>query len=74
MIWVKRREDIYKGAKVDNYPDIIYRMLPQYGVDRGLFGRRLFGINAMHEVISGGISLLELLWETVTMWEMLEVC
>lgn len=54
MIWVKRREDIYKGAKVENYPDIVYRMKPAYGVDRGLFGKRLFGINAMHEVLSGG--------------------
>jgi hypothetical protein len=29
-------------------------MKPAYGVDRGLFGKRLFGINAMHEVLSGG--------------------
>jgi predicted AlkP superfamily phosphohydrolase/phosphomutase len=54
MIWVKRREEIYEGAKVENYPDIVYRMKPAYGVDRGLFGKRLFGINAMHEVLSGG--------------------
>ena len=58
MLWVKRREEIYEGEKVDNYPDIVYRMLPQYGVDRGLYGRRLFGINAMHEVISGGHQFL----------------
>ena len=54
MIWVKRREEIYEGAKVENYPDIVYRMKPEYGVDRGLFGKRLFGINAMHEILSGG--------------------
>lgn len=54
MQWVKRREEIYEGAKVDNYPDIVYHMLPEYGVDRGLYGKRLFGINAMHEIISGG--------------------
>lgn len=54
MMWVKRREEIYAGAKVCNYPDIVYRMLPEYGVDRGLYGKRLFGINAMHEIISGG--------------------
>ncbi len=54
MIWVKRREDIYSGDKVANYPDIVYRMKPAYGVDRGLFGNKLFGINAMHEVLSGG--------------------
>ncbi|WP_419169409.1 alkaline phosphatase family protein [Negativibacillus massiliensis] len=54
MLWVKRREDIYEGAKVANYPDIVYRMKPQYGVDRGLYGKRLFGINAMHSILSGG--------------------
>lgn len=54
MLWAKRREDIYSGEKVENYPDIVYRMKPNYGVDRGLFGKRLFGINAMHEIISGG--------------------
>lgn len=58
MIWVKRREDIYEGDKVANYPDIVYRMKPKYGVDRGLFGKRLFGINAMHEVLSGGHQFL----------------
>lgn len=54
MLWVKRREDIYAGNNVSNYPDIVYRMKPEYGVDRGLFGKKLFGINAMHEVLSGG--------------------
>jgi hypothetical protein len=54
MMWVKRREEIYEGSKVENYPEIVYRMLPEYGVDRGLYGKRIFGINAMHEIISGG--------------------
>lgn len=54
MLWVKRREELYQGEKVGNYPDIVYQMRPEYGVDRGLFGKRLFGINAMHEVLSGG--------------------
>lgn len=58
MIWVKRREEIYEGAKVENYPDIVYRMKTAYGVDRGLFGKKLFGINAMHEVLSGGHQFL----------------
>lgn len=58
MIWVKRREEIYKGEKVANYPDIVYRMQPEYGVDRGMFGKRFFGINAMHEVLSGGHQFL----------------
>lgn len=58
MLWVKRREEIYAGEKVENYPDIVYRMLPEYGVDRGLYGKRWFGVNAMHEIISGGHQFL----------------
>lgn len=54
VLWAKRREEIYEGAKVSNFPEIVYRMDPDYGVDRGLFGHKLFGINAMHEIISGG--------------------
>jgi len=54
VLWAKRREEIYEGAKVNNFPEIVYRMDSDYGVDRGLFGHRLFGINAMHEIISGG--------------------
>jgi predicted AlkP superfamily phosphohydrolase/phosphomutase len=54
MLWAKKREDIYSGANVKNYPEIIYLMDSDYGVDRGLFGKRLFGINALHEIISGG--------------------
>lgn len=58
MFWVKRREEIYAGKKVENYPDIVYRMLSEYGVDRGLYGKKMFGINAMHEIISGGHQFL----------------
>ncbi len=54
MMWAKRREEIYEGAKVDNYPEIVYRMDNDYGVDRGLYGRRIFGISPFHEIISGG--------------------
>ena len=41
--------------RMDNY---VYRMKPEYGVDRGLYGKKLFGINAMHEVLSGGHQFL----------------
>lgn len=54
MMWVKRREEIYSGSKVDNYPEIVYRMDNDYGVDRGLYGKRIFGISPFHEIISGG--------------------
>jgi len=54
MLWAKRREDIYPGSKAENYPEIVYCMDADYGVDRGLFGKRLFGSNSFHEIISGG--------------------
>lgn len=54
MMWVKRRQEIYEGSNVNNYPEIVYKMLPEYGVDRGLYGKRLFGISAMHQMVSGG--------------------
>lgn len=54
MKWVKRREEVYRGNMVNNYPDIVFMMESNYGVDRGLFGKRLFGISAMHAVVSGG--------------------
>lgn len=54
MMWVKRREEIYTGKDIKNYPEIVYRMDNDYGVDRGLFGKKLFGISPFHEIISGG--------------------
>lgn len=54
MMWVKRREDIYIGKDIKNYPEIVYRMDNDYGVNRGLFGKRVFGISPFHEIISGG--------------------
>lgn len=54
MKWVKRREEIYSGKDIKNYPEIIYLMDNDYGVDRGLFGKKIFGISPFHEIISGG--------------------
>jgi predicted AlkP superfamily phosphohydrolase/phosphomutase len=54
MLWARRREEIYPGPKVEHYPDIVYCMAPQYGVDRGLYGKRLFGSNSYRSIISGG--------------------
>ncbi|NLO37245.1 MAG: hypothetical protein GX112_12970 [Clostridiaceae bacterium] len=54
IIWAKRGEDIYPGSRTDHYPEIVYCMDPEYGVDRGLFGKRLFGSNAFCKIISGG--------------------
>jgi predicted AlkP superfamily phosphohydrolase/phosphomutase len=54
MLWAKRREEIYFGSKTDHYPEIVYCLVPEYGVDRGLFGKRLFGSNSFRDIVSGG--------------------
>ncbi len=54
MEYVKKREDIYSGNMVNTYPDIVYKMKDEYGVDRGLNGKKLFGKNYMNQIISGG--------------------
>lgn len=52
--WVKTREEIYIGEKENIYPEIIFKLNNNYGVDRGLYGNRLFGKSYFHEIISGG--------------------
>lgn len=52
--WAKRREEIYTGEKENVYPEIIYKLDNNYGVDRGLYGKKLFGKSYFHEVLSGG--------------------
>lgn len=52
--WVKKKEEIYQGDKIDVYPTIIFKLNDNYGVDRGLYGRRLFGRSYFHQVLSGG--------------------
>ncbi len=52
--WAKLKEDIYNGSKSDFYPEIIYKLDNNYGVERGLFGKRKFGKSYFHEIISGG--------------------
>lgn len=54
ILWAKRGENVYPGSKTDHYPEIVYCMNPEYGVDRGLFGKRLFGSNAFSKIVSGG--------------------
>jgi predicted AlkP superfamily phosphohydrolase/phosphomutase len=54
MLWARQREDIYRGLKADSYPEIVFCLDQDYGVDRGLFGNRLFGSNSLREIISGG--------------------
>ncbi|HEU4658599.1 MAG TPA: alkaline phosphatase family protein [Capillimicrobium sp.] len=51
--WIHDREDVVDGARIDRYPEILFRMKDGYGVDFGLYGG-LFGPDVNHRRISGG--------------------
>jgi predicted AlkP superfamily phosphohydrolase/phosphomutase len=53
--WVKRREDVFKGAAVEKYPDVLFDLRDEYGVDRTVFCGT-FGMSATHKKVSGGHS------------------
>jgi len=51
--WVKKREDVLQGEKLDKYDDILFELDPEYGVNWAVFTNEV-GINATHKKISGG--------------------
>lgn len=51
--WVRDREDVVAGARVERYPEILFKLKDGYGVDFGLYGG-LFGPDVNHRRISGG--------------------
>lgn len=51
--WVRDREDVVSGARVDRYPEVLFKLKDGYGVDFGLYGG-LFGPDVNHRRISGG--------------------
>jgi predicted AlkP superfamily phosphohydrolase/phosphomutase len=53
FLWARRREEIYHGAHIDRYPDILYEMRPEYGTSWSLY-RPLVTVNPRHRKISGG--------------------
>lgn len=53
FLWARRREEIYRGAHLDRFPDILYLMRPEYGTAWSLH-RPLVTINPRHRKISGG--------------------
>jgi predicted AlkP superfamily phosphohydrolase/phosphomutase len=50
-----RREDIFKGRNVQKYPDVVFELREDYGVDRTLFSG-LLGKSSTHRKVSGGHS------------------
>jgi hypothetical protein len=51
--WVRDREDVLSGDRLDRYPAILFKLRDGYGVDFGIYGR-LFGPDVNHRRISGG--------------------
>lgn len=51
--WLKPREDIYQGKKIDSYPDILYEMARKYGTGMSVH-TDLFTVNPTHKKVSGG--------------------
>jgi predicted AlkP superfamily phosphohydrolase/phosphomutase len=51
----KRREDMFTGRNVNKYPDVVFELRADYGVDRALFSGTT-GSSATHKKVSGGHS------------------
>ena len=51
--WARPRDDVFAGAAASVYPDVLFQLREDVGVDFGVFGP-LFGIDALHRRISGG--------------------
>ncbi len=55
IAWAKRREDLFEGKSVEKYPDVVFELREDYGVDRTLFSG-ITGGSTTHKKISGGHS------------------
>jgi predicted AlkP superfamily phosphohydrolase/phosphomutase len=51
--WVRDREEIVQGARIDRYPPVLFKLKEGYGVDFGLYGS-IFAPDVNHRRISGG--------------------
>jgi hypothetical protein len=51
--WAKRREDVFTGRNVEKYPDVLFELAPDYGIDRTLFCG-VTGMTSTHKKVSGG--------------------
>lgn len=53
--FARKREDVFTGRNVDKYPDVVFELREDYGVDRTLFSG-LWGKSSTHRKVSGGHS------------------
>ncbi len=53
--FARKREDVFTGQNVDKYPDVVFELRQDYGVDRTLFSG-LLGKSSTHRKVSGGHS------------------
>jgi predicted AlkP superfamily phosphohydrolase/phosphomutase len=53
VLWAKRREQIYDGQYISKYPDVLFELMPQYGVYWGVHCP-LVGRAYEHNLASGG--------------------
>ncbi len=53
--WVKRREEVFTGRNIEKYPDVLFDLREEYGVDRTVFCGT-FGMSSTHKKVSGGHS------------------
>jgi hypothetical protein len=51
--WVRERDEVVSGERVDRYPEVLFKLRADYGVDFGLYGG-LFAPDVNHRRISGG--------------------
>jgi predicted AlkP superfamily phosphohydrolase/phosphomutase len=52
--WIGDREEIYRGKYIENFPNIIFKLHQDYGINRSLFTRGIVSINPFHTNLSGG--------------------
>jgi predicted AlkP superfamily phosphohydrolase/phosphomutase len=55
VAFAKKREDVFTGRNVKKYPDVVFELREDYGVDRTLFSG-ITGRSATHKKVSGGHS------------------
>ncbi len=51
--WIKRREEIYSGCKLEKYPDLLFEMIPELGTGMSMYSG-MFTENPTHGKVSGG--------------------
>lgn len=51
--WIRDREDVLDGVRIDRYPPLLFKLQEGYGVDYGMYGG-IFAPDVNHRRISGG--------------------